>query len=318
MKALLGRSGGDWTIFGLSLLALSSCTPGAVRQAARPLSPAAKPASLPARNAAPITMPAGPSADLLRMSTIAAGETAPLAAAPPFEPSFASEGDGTRAVQCLTAAIYYEARSEPEDGQRAVAQVVLNRVRDRAFPKSVCGVVYQRSMQSGGCQFSFACDGSTLARRDPKAWDDAERIARAALAGEVYAPVGSATFYHTTAVRPYWAPGLARIGLIGAHVFYRWRGELERDLAFRQRYAGAEPQPGMPTDVADTPPLPPGLTGYASRWEAGVAVHRGGRTEEASPERTTGADTATPVTRAGVRIHYGGGDPGSTGAPDPA
>ena len=70
----------------------------------------------------------------------------------------------------MTAAVYYEARSQNDDGQRAVAQVVLNRVRDRAFPDSVCGVVYQGSTRRTGCQFSFTCDGSMAFRRDPASW----------------------------------------------------------------------------------------------------------------------------------------------------
>ena len=153
---------------------------------------------------------------------------ATLAPAPPFSGQAASADDAARAADCLTAAVYYEARSEPVEGQRAVAQVVLNRVRDRAFPRSVCGVVYQRS--SRGCQFSFVCDGSMERQREPNAWDRAAAVARGALAGLVYDPVGSATFYHTTAILPWWAPSLSRIGTVGTHIFYRWRGGMERAL----------------------------------------------------------------------------------------
>ena len=169
-----------------------------------------------------------------------------------------SSEDRWRALQCLTAAIYYEAASEPDGGQRAVAQVVLNRVAHPAWPNTVCGVVYQGS-ERPGCQFSFACDGS-LARKPMKAfWDRARRVAADALAGYVYAPVGLATHYHTTAVHPYWAPSLSFIGTIGAHRFYRWAGAAGRPAAFTARYLGGEPIAAphprtwtpSPVDIAD-------------------------------------------------------------------
>ena len=111
----------------------------------------------------------------------------PFAAAAPFvAPPFltsSSVDDASRAAECLTAAVYYEARSQSEDGQRAVAQVVLNRVRDRAFPNSVCGVVYQGAERRTGCQFSFTCDGSMNRPRELGAWDRARAVAAAALGG---------------------------------------------------------------------------------------------------------------------------------------
>jgi spore germination cell wall hydrolase CwlJ-like protein len=105
-----------------------------------------------------------------------------------------------RSVDCLTAAIYYEAANEPADGQRAVAQVVLNRVRHPHYPNSVCGVVFQGHMRSTGCQFSFTCDGSL--RRTPMAnlWDRSRKIAQEALAGYVHRAVGWATHYHANYV----------------------------------------------------------------------------------------------------------------------
>jgi len=148
--------------------------------------------------------------------------------------------DRWRALQCLTAAIYYEAAREPDAGQRAVAQVVLNRVAHPAFPKTVCGVVYQGS-ERPGCQFSFACDGS-LARRPMAAWwDRARRVAEVALAGNVFAPIGLATHYHTSAVHPGWADSMSFLGTIGAHRFYRWSGSAGQPRAFNAVYAGGEP-----------------------------------------------------------------------------
>ena len=161
-------------------------------------------------------------------------------AAEPFR-STGSEIDRARAEQCLTMAIYYEAATQPDDGQRAVAQVVLNRVAHPAFPHTVCGVVFQGSERSTGCQFSFACDGS-LARR-PMAfwWDRARRVARAALAGFVYAPVGLATHYHTLQVHPAWENSLIPVTVIGAHRFYRWPGAAGQKAAFQVAYLGGEP-----------------------------------------------------------------------------
>ncbi|HEX8388736.1 MAG TPA: cell wall hydrolase [Sphingomonas sp.] len=211
-------------------------------------------------------------------------------APPPFELAARSAGDADRALECLTEAVYHEARSQGEDGQRAVAQVVLNRVRDRAFPASVCGVVYQGSHRRTGCQFSFTCDGSLARRREPGAWERAEAVAQAALSGQVYAPVGSATHYHADYVSPWWAPSLARIGAVGDHVFYRWRGALERALSFRQSYAGAEPGVGRSAGVTVARAAPAAL----SEERGGVTVHRG----VASP-----LAPRPVVVSAGVRVH---------------
>jgi len=152
-----------------------------------------------------------------------------------------TELDRTRALSCLTAAIYYEAASEPDPGQRAVAQVVLNRVAHPAFPKTVCGVVYQGSERSTGCQFSFTCDGALTRKPVRMFWDRAEAVARTALSGYVDADVGLATHYHTFAVHPYWAPSLHFLGQIGAHRFYRMAGPAGAEVAFHFAYAGREP-----------------------------------------------------------------------------
>lgn len=152
--------------------------------------------------------------------------------------------DYVRALDCLTAAVYYEAASEPDDGQRAVAQVVLNRLAHPSFPKTVCGVVYQGSERPGGCQFTFACDGAILRQRSHYFWDRAQQVARAALAGYVFTPVGLATHYHTFAVHPYWDGAMNFIGQIGAHRFYRFPGVAGLPAAFRFAWSGGEPLPG--------------------------------------------------------------------------
>ncbi|WP_353204202.1 cell wall hydrolase [Sphingomonas sp.] len=164
--------------------------------------------------------------------------------AAPFSMARASAADRGRALQCLTTAIYYEAATEPDAGQQAVAQVILNRARHPAFPATVCGVVFQGS-ERAGCQFSFACDGSMNRGAPSKAyWLRAMKVAAAALNGHVMAEVGMATHYHTYAVTPAWNRSLVMTAAIGAHFFHRWQGYWGTPAAFRQGYAGGEPVPG--------------------------------------------------------------------------
>ncbi|WP_298668440.1 cell wall hydrolase [uncultured Sphingomonas sp.] len=232
--------------------------------------------------------------------------------APAFEVAGQSPDDAARALDCLTQAVYYEARSEPLDGERAVAQVVLNRVRDRAFPKSVCGVVYQGSARRTGCQFTFTCDGSLLRPREPGAWARASAVAAAALAGEVYAPVGSATHYHANYVLPWWASSLTRIGAVGTHIFYRWRDAMENALAFRQRYDGAEPDIGSPLTMAEALGVTVHRSGDAaesggSEAIGSVTIHRTGASAKAAIANAGAAKLIAPAVRstvsAGVRVH---------------
>jgi spore germination cell wall hydrolase CwlJ-like protein len=149
--------------------------------------------------------------------------------------------DMARAQHCLTQAVYYEAASEPDAGQRAVAQVVLNRVMHPSYPNTVCGVVYQGSERTTGCQFTFTCDGALNRVPNRYFWDRAAQVARAALAGYVYKPVGLATHYHTIAIYPYWAPSLNYLGTVGAHRFYSFKGRAGSAGAFRTAYVGGEP-----------------------------------------------------------------------------
>lgn len=161
----------------------------------------------------------------------------------PFVVNGASPDYG-RALKCLTDAIYYEAASESDSGQRAVAQVILNRMRHPTYPNNVCGVIYQGSERHTGCQFSYSCDGSMARTPSSFHWERARRVAMSALAGYVHAPVGMATHYHTVNIYPYWAPSLHFLGTIGAHRFYRWKGSAGRPSAFFRSYAGNEPFPG--------------------------------------------------------------------------
>ena len=132
--------------------------------------------------------------------------------------------DQSRDLDCLTQAVYYEARGEGTNGMKAVAQVVLNRARHPAFPKTVCSVVFQGSNRSTGCQFSFTCNGAMRAPVNRAAWNRARDVASAALSGETYNAVGTATHFHTTAVSPSWRHRLVQVNQVGSHVFYRFGG----------------------------------------------------------------------------------------------
>ena len=203
-----------------------------------------------------------------------------LDAAKPFVASYGDAASALRAERCLTEAIYYEGALEPERGQRAIAQVVLNRVRHPAYPDTVCGVVFQGSERDTGCQFTFTCDGSRARAPVASLWQRANRIAKAALGGAVEPSVGLATHYHADYVMPYWSASLDGAGQIGRHMFYRWKGGAGQPGAFAMRYAGREPlvaawtprrtDPALAATESNTPAAMaaagkagPALTGFA-------------------------------------------------------
>ena len=127
-----------------------------------------------------------------------------------------------QAADCLATAALYEA-ADDERGQRAVMQVVLNRVRAPGFPKTVCGVVYQGAELPTGCQFSFTCDGSLQRRPEHAGWAAARKLAMRALAGALFRPVGNATHYHADWTVPWWIDSLDKIAQVHGHIFYRAR-----------------------------------------------------------------------------------------------
>ncbi|MCA2012926.1 cell wall hydrolase [Pararhodobacter sp. CCB-MM2] len=124
-------------------------------------------------------------------------------------------------VQCLSEAIYHEARGEDVYGQFAVAEVILNRVDLPNYPNSVCGVVHQNAERSNACQFSYACNGRSRAMVEPAARRLANSIAQVLLGGAPRELTDGATHFHTTGVRPRWASSFHRTGQFGAHLFYR-------------------------------------------------------------------------------------------------
>ncbi len=183
------------------------------------------------------------SPDRARAASAAVPAQAFAEIAPPFRAPAMAADARQRAADCLAAALWYEAGDNPP-GERAVAQVVLNRVRHPAFPKSVCGVVFQDAGHANACQFTFACDGS-LALRQPGAvaWARARAIALAALDGAVDPTVGLATHYHADYVVPQWRDSLIKLGSVGAHLFYRWPGYWGTLAALRPLPPGSnEPQ----------------------------------------------------------------------------
>ena len=231
-------------LLGAALLALagvSGATPTfpsfsqAAEVEAQPAVPLAKPLPNQIRDLAPETA--------LQVNATIPLANGPNPAAMPFSFGKASSETRARALECLTSAIYYEAAQEPTDGQRGVAQVILNRVRHPAFPNSVCGVVYEGSTRPTGCQFTFTCDGSMARGPMPALWDRARKVADEALKGAVYAPVGLATHYHANYVVPYWASSLVKTSVQGAHIFYRWSGGWGQPAAFNGRWNGSEGNP---------------------------------------------------------------------------
>jgi hypothetical protein len=198
--------------------------------------------------------------------------------------------DRDRATTCLAQAVYYEAASEGVEGGRAVAQVVLNRVRHPGYPASVCGVVYEGAGRPTGCQFTFTCDGSLLRPRLESLWKRSEKIAEEALAGHVFAPVGHATHYHADYVLPYWADSLDKTIQIGRHIFYRLRGPVGDGRSFFQRYAGLEPAipaPGPATVMA--------APATAAEQQQLAKVLIGEDTKGTAPEAEKVALAATPL-----------------------
>jgi len=171
-------------------------------------------------------------------------------------------------ADCLTQAVYYEARGEGVDGMRAVAQVILNRVRHPAFPKTICNVVYQGALHGTSCQFSFVCNGAMGARVEPTAWRRARDVAGAALEGYVMKSVGTATHFHTLSVDPMWSATMVRVATVGGHAFYQFRGRGARingldsvspsgDMPMIQAAADVLPADGGDTAPAQAAPAAP-------------------------------------------------------------
>jgi hypothetical protein len=181
-----------------------------------------------------------------------------------------SAEDKARALDCLAAGVLYEAGDDAK-GEQAVAQVVLNRLRHPAFPKTVCGVVFEGQERSTGCQFTFSCDGALTKWQPPEAaWTRARQIATMALNGKVFGPVGHATHYHTDWVVPYWQASLDKIARVGSHLFFRWSGWWGTPPAFNRHLV-----PGEPVIPALAPFSPAHRAGTDASDDAGAALAEG-------------------------------------------
>jgi spore germination cell wall hydrolase CwlJ-like protein len=182
--------------------------------------------------------------DLAPQDARAFNATVPFSTEPnPAARPFTFEGpadDLARATDCLAAAVLYEAGDDAV-GEKAVAQVILNRLHHPAFPKTVCGVVFEGSERTTGCQFTFACDGALIRRPSEPGWIRAREIAAAALSGSVYKPVGYATHYHTAWVVPYWQSSLDKVAAVHTHLFFRWTGWWGTPPAFNRHVLSGEP-----------------------------------------------------------------------------
>ena len=236
-----------WLLAGVALLAVA--VPAAIVGTVK-LPPVAKRAAAtgkpgqtpqaPPPAVEPLTYRALSPADAVAFNAKIPFSTAPNPAARPFlgpetGASFA------RAVDCMAVAVLYEAGDDTL-GQRAVAQVVINRVRHPAFPKTICGVVFEGAERSTGCQFTFTCDGALIRHQfSAAAWERARLVAVAALSGAVFKPVGHATHYHTNWVVPYWSASLDKITSVGTHLFFRWSGWWGTPPAFTRQVSSDEP-----------------------------------------------------------------------------
>lgn len=258
--------GRDWAAWLFLLFAAGAILLVLYLADARPggLQPGIHHAKAPPANIIPAVLPVElapvTTADAERQNAQIPFVTTHPVAARPFQFS-GSDGDRVRARDCLATAMLYEAGDDAK-GERAVAQVVINRARHPAFPKSICGVVFQGSDRVTGCQFSFTCDGALQRRYADAAWQRARAIADQMLAGSVDTSVGLATHYHTDWVRPYWSDSLEKIAAVDTHLFFRWPGFWGTPAAFRSGIGGVEPAitKMAPLSAAHASALPVSLT----------------------------------------------------------
>ncbi|GGB63802.1 MULTISPECIES: cell wall hydrolase [Henriciella] len=150
-------------------------------------------------------------------------DSAVLAGMKSFDPVHLDKAeDMSRQMKCLAEAVYYEARSESTAGQLAVAEVIMNRVKDHRYPNTACDVVYQGATRTTGCQFTFTCDGALERKPRGSKWEAAKAIAAHIYLNLDEKRTAGATHYHATYVNPVWNSGLIKTSKIGTHIFYRF------------------------------------------------------------------------------------------------
>ncbi|KTE17736.1 cell wall hydrolase [Sphingopyxis sp. H115] len=263
--------GRDWTGWLFVLIAAVAIAAvlyhsggGIVRDAAVRPHPVAPPADVvpdvPPMELAPVTEDDARAANA-RIALVTKG----FVAARPFV--YAGTGDARlRARDCLAAAMIYEAGDDSR-GQLSVGQVVINRARHPAFPKSICGVVFQGAERQTGCQFTFTCDGALARRYSEAAWLRAQVNADMMLSGLTDPSVGLATHYHTDWVRPYWSDSLEKIAIVDTHLFFRWPGFWGTPGAFRGSVSGED---GPIAKLAALSPLHANAMGIPTELVTGV------------------------------------------------
>lgn len=263
--------GRDWTGWLFVLIAVAvvavviyACHSAGTAKHAAHRQPVAPPADI-VPEVAPMVLAPVTEDDARAQNAEVALITKGFVAARPFV--YAGGGDAkARARDCLAAAMIYEAGDDAK-GQQAVGQVVINRARHPAFPKSICGVVFQGSERTTGCQFTFTCDGALNRRYSDAAWQRARNNADMMLSGGTYPPVGLATHYHTDWVRPYWSDSLEKIAIVDTHLFFRWPGYWGTPGAFRGAVSGSD---GPVAKLAAISPLHAIALGLPTDLAAGV------------------------------------------------
>ena len=286
----------------IALLALAGTLPG----------PAASPPPVsPVGTAEPMPdLPASPEdtvvlSELTATDARARNAAVEFAAVGPGTPSpFRFDGsaaDRLRARDCLALAGMAEAGGGDGD-QRAVMQVILNRVRHPAFARTVCGVVFEGAQRPTGCQFSFTCDGSLARRYSDAAWRAARDRAEQMLGGATHAPVGNATHFHADYVYPWWSDQLDKVAQVGAHIFFRWRGFWGSRSALSARYAGGEPDPLRLRETALVTAAANPLPGLLESGEAVRSITRDSVARAADKPPRAAASPEQPGAGAGVHF----------------
>lgn len=280
-------------------------------------------------------MSTGQDQDLLVAGMDAQSRNARIAIAPglqrdlsAYSPFAKDTPQYSTALKCMTQAIYYEAANEPRKGKHAVAQVVMNRMRHPAYPNSVCGVVYQ-GVNDRVCQFSFTCDGALLREPLQRQWRESLAVAKEAMAGKQLAEVGTATHYHANYVVPKWAYTLAKLDVIGTHIFYRFPGGAGEPRAFSARWARSERVPSINWDrlnaaqeafaleeVEPEEEWVPGLTVAPDPTDRHAASDVGGRIDTTKEWRLTIPDPVNSETSYDAAIAGQGGVAESTDEPE--
>ena len=212
-----------------------------------------------------------------------------------------SAADRLRARDCLALAGMAEAGGGDGD-QRAVMQVILNRVRHPAFARTVCGVVFEGAQRPTGCQFSFTCDGSLARRYSDAAWRAARDRAEQMLGGATHAPVGNATHFHADYVYPWWSDQLDKVAQVGPHIFFRWRGFWGSRSALSARYAGGEPDPLRLRETALVTAAANPLPGLLESGEAVRSITRDSVARAADKPPRAAASPEQPGAGAGVHF----------------